>query len=381
MLMSDSHPQPPRRFHHRWILPLLGAILALAVAPAVSQAGTKWVLHGHGYGHGVGMSQWGAYGYAKHGTDYRKIISHYYQGTKIEQVRASRSIRVLLGTTSGSASFSGSKRACGHDLHPSSTYSAALSGGKVRLERSNGARIGSCGSKLVAKGAAGPIQIGGQGSFRGNFVAVASRGDLYLVNQVSLDDYVKGVIPNEMPSSWPLDALQAQAVAARSYALATDAGGDIFDQYDDTRSQVYGGLSTETSATNKAVRKSKQQVATYAGNVIPAFFFSSSGGRTESVEFGFPGAVPVPYLKSVRDPYDDASPDHRWKETFTQSQMQSKLGALVKGRLQRINVTKRGVSPRIVLADLVGSKGTTKVTGADLRLQLGLRSTWVKFKR
>ena len=353
----------------------------MAIAPAAAGAATKWVLRGHGYGHGVGLSQWGAYGYAKHGTDYRKIVTHYYSGTQIKQVRASRSIRVLLATTSDSASFSGSKRACGHDLHPSSTYYAALSGGKVRLERADGGRIGGCGSKLVAKGVSGPITIGGQGSFRGNFVAVASGGDLYLVNQVSLDDYVQGVIPNEMPSAWPLDALQAQAVAARSYALATDAGGDIFDQYDDTRSQVYGGLETETSATNKAVRRSKQQVVTYDGDVIPAFFFSSSGGQTENVEFGFPGGDPAPYLKSVRDPYDDASPDHRWKETFTQAQMQAKLGDLVHGHLQRIDVTKRGVSPRIVYATLVGSGGSTKVTGADLRLQLGLRSTWVKFKR
>ncbi len=379
--MTEPNAQLSRGLRLGWLVPLLAVVIALAVAPAVAHAGNKWVLRGHGYGHGIGMSQWGAYGYAQHGTDYRKIIAHYYRGTKIEQVRASRSVRVLLGTTSGSASFSGAKRACGHDLHPSSTYSAALRGGKVRLERSNGKRIAGCGSKLVAKGVAGPIQIGGEGSFRGNFVAVASGGDLYLVNQLSLDDYVQGVIPNEMPSSWPLDALRAQAVAARSYALATDAGGDIFDQYDDTRSQVYGGLSTETSATNKAVRKSKQQVATYNGDVIAAFFFSTSGGRTENVEFGFPGAVPVPYLKSVRDPYDDASPNHRWKETFTQAQMQSKLGALVKGRLRKIVVTKRGVSPRIVFANLVGSKGTTKVTGADLRLQLGLRSTWVKFKK
>jgi stage II sporulation protein D len=379
--MNSPHSQPPRARRLLRRLFLLAALVALAVTPAAARASTKWVLRGHGYGHGVGLSQWGAYGYAKHGTDYRKIVAHYYQGTKIDQVRASRSIRVLLETTSDSASFSGSKRACGHDLHPSSTYYAALNGGKVRLERSNGVRIGGCGTKLVAKGVSGPIQIGGQGSFRGNFVAVASGGDLYLVNQVSLDDYVQGVIPNEMPSSWPLAALEAQAVAARSYALATDAGGDIFDQYDDTRSQVYGGLSTETSATNKAVRKSKQQVATYEDEVIPAFFFSSSGGQTESVEFGFPGADPAPYLKSVRDPYDDASPDHRWKETLTQSQMQSKLSGLVKGRLQRIDVTKRGVSPRIVYATIVGSKGTTKVTGADLRLQLGLRSTWVKFKR
>ncbi len=115
--------------------------------------------------------------------------------------------------------------------------------------------------------------------------------------------------------------------------------------------------------------------------MIPAFFSSSSGGRTENVEFGFPGAEPKPYLESVRDPYDDASPDHRWKETYTRRELQAKLGELVKGRLQGINVTKRGVSPRIVYAKVVGSNGNTEVTGSDLRLRLGLRSTWVKFKK
>lgn len=358
------------------------AVLALLLAlPSGAAAETSFRIVGHGYGHGVGMSQWGAYGYAQHGKSYRKIATHYFQGTKIGTVKPSKSIRVLLGTTSDGVSFSQARRACGHDLKPARTYRAGLRGAKVRLERANGDRIDGCGEKLVAKGAAGPIQIGGEGAYRGDLVAAASGGTLYVVNQVSLDDYIAGVIPNEMPSSWPLAALQAQAVAARSYALATNAGGGTFDQYDDTRSQVYGGLSTETPSTNQAVRKTERQVLEYSGEVIPAFFSSSSGGRTENVEFGFPGASPQPYLKSVRDPYDDASPDHRWKETRSRREMQSMLSGLVKGRFQGIRVTKRGVSPRIVSAKVLGTKGSTSVTGSDLRTRLELRSTWAKFKR
>ena len=377
-----THQQQPTSSHRpRWALALLASAVLLLLSASAAEAATKFRILGRGYGHGVGMSQWGAYGYAKQGANYRKIVTHYFKRTDVDKFRANKRIRVLLGTTGGDVSFSGAKRACGFDLRPKSTYVASRNGGKVRLERPTGKKLAGCGSKLIAKGVTGPIQIGGHGAFRGDFVAAAADSQLYVVNQVSLDDYIQGVIPNEMPASWPQAALQAQAVAARSYALATDSGGDIFDQYSDTRSQVYGGLRTETASTNRAVRRTKLEVLRHRGEVIPAFFFSSSGGRTENVEFGFPGAEPKPYLKSVRDPYDDASPDYRWRETYTRRELQAKLSGLVQGRLLGIDVTKRGVSPRIVTAKIVGSNGKTSVTGSDLRIRLGLRSTWVKFKK
>lgn len=361
--------------------PLLVVLLALSLlAPSSAWAETTYRVSGAGFGHGVGMSQWGAFGYAQRGAEYRDIVTHYYRGAKVDRVRSSRSVRVLLGADPDIV-FSASKRACGTDLRPSRTYRAALGDGGVRLERENGAKIASCGSKLVAKGVAGPIRIAGRGEFRGDLVAAVDDGTQYVINQLGIDDYVQGVIANEMPSVWPLAALQAQAVAARSYALATDSGGRLFDQYSDTRSQVYGGLASETKRTNRAVRRSSRQVLVYEDAVIPAFFFSSSGGRTENVEFGFGGASPVPYLKSVRDPYDDASPDHRWRETFTRSEMESKLSGLVDGSFRGIEVTERGASPRIVTAKVIGSGGSTRVTGTDLRVLLDLRSTWAKFER
>jgi stage II sporulation protein D len=325
------------------------------------------------------MSQWGAYGYAKHGADYRKIATHYYKHSKVARVRAGRQIRVLLGSSFHAVEFSRSRRACGHDLKPGRTYRAVTGGSRVKLERGNGKRIARCGGKLVAKGSGGRIRIGGEGKFRGDLVAAASSRKLLIVNQLALDDYVAGVIANEMPSSWPLDALQAQALAARSYALSTAAAGP-FDVYDDTRSQVYGGLASETKRTNRAVRRSKRQVLEYRGDVITAYFSSSSGGRTENVEYGFPGASPQPYLKSVKDPYDDASPDHRWRLRYSRHGVEAALSGLVKGRFKRIKVTKRGVSPRIVAAKVVGSGGATRVSGSDLRSRFSGRSTWMTFK-
>jgi stage II sporulation protein D len=190
------------------------------------------------------------------------------------------------------------------------------------------------------------------------------------------------VIPNESPSSWPQPALRAQAVAARSYALATTVNGNGYELYDDTRSQVYGGKSSETRNTNQAAKGTTREVIKSGGNVATAFFFSTSGGQTENSEFGFPGGgTPRPYLKSVNDPFDDVSPHHSWTERFSQSEMESKLSGLFQGKLKGIKVLNRGESPRIVRARVVGSNGSSEVHGDTIRFRLGLRSTWARFKK
>ncbi len=384
---SLPRPSPPmtRRSTSRR---LPGTILAVAAAillpllatPAGVEAKVKFRIDGHGYGHGVGMSQWGAYGYAKRGAGYRKILGHYYSRTKLGSARADR-VSVLLSVRSNSIEFSNARKACGRDVKPGETYRADLGGQgrKVRLERGNGKRIASCGSKLAAK-PAGNIVIDGDGPYRGRLVARAASGGLNVINRVPLEGYIRGVIPNEVPSSWPAEALRAQAVAARSYALATGVDGEGFQLYDDTRSQVYGGASSEQGATNRAAAKTAGKVVKYKGEIVPTFFFSSSGGRTENVELGFPGGSPRPYLKSVRDPYDKASPYHSWRLTYSRSKMESMLGGLVDGKLKKIRITKTGVSPRIVKAKVIGSGGKTTVSGDQLRAALALRSTWAKFK-
>jgi stage II sporulation protein D len=122
-------------------------------------------------------------------------------------------------------------------------------------------------------------------------------------------------------------------------------------------------------------------VVKHGGQVATTFYFSTSGGRTENIEFSFVGGDPKPYLKSVKDPFEDASPYHHWKETYSQAEMESQLGDLVKGSLQSIDVTARGHSPRIVSAKVVGSGGTTEVSGPTLQSRLGLRSTWAFFNK
>ncbi|MFL5892893.1 MAG: SpoIID/LytB domain-containing protein [Solirubrobacterales bacterium] len=355
------------------IAALCGALAALAFAASASAAG--WVIKGRGFGHGVGMSQYGAYGYAKHGRGYKAILEHYYRHTRID--KASGSIRVLLASGVGSVGFRGARTACGKRLRKGREYQFADAGSKVVLRSARGRRIAACGHSGTARGGHG-IHVDGKGTYRGKLVAKET-GGLLVVNKVGLDDYARGVIGNEMSSSWPANALRAQAVATRSYALSTSAGHG-FDVYDDTRSQVYGGKGSESKPTNRAVRSTSDEVLRYHRQVITAFFFSTSGGQTESVQYAF-GSGAVPYLKSVKDPYDDVSPYHKWNVRYSQREMQSRLDGLFRGRLKRVKVTKTGDSPRIVQAKVIGSRGSSRASGSTLQGRLGLMSTWARFRK
>jgi stage II sporulation protein D len=153
-----------------------------------------------------------------------------------------------------------------------------------------------------------------------------------------------------------------------------------FDLYPDTRSQVYGGVAAEEASTNQAVAETRGEVVTYQGAPVVTYFFSTSGGRTEDVENTPLGNEPRPWLKSVDDPYDDASPRHRWGPIrLTLRQAGRRLGSLVKGKFRGIEVLQRGRSPRIVEADVIGSRGRTRVTGGQLRARFGLFDTWAFF--
>jgi stage II sporulation protein D len=358
----------------------LAAILFFLVWAPSARASVSWVVEGRGFGHGVGMSQYGAYGYATHGKGHRFILGHYYSGTTLGKLTGPRVVRVLVGIFPGDIGFSGASSACGIALSPTQTYQAHRSGRGVKL-RSSGRPLANCGAKLRA-GGSGTIRIAGT-AYRGVLEVVptaSDAGSLNAINAVPIDQYVKGVVPNESPSSWPLAALRAQAVAARSFALSTQVGGNGFDLYDDTRSQVYEGMASETARGNRAVNETRGEVVLYQGEIAQTFFSACSGGHTESVENIFYGA-PVPYLVGVPDPYDGECPLHTWTLRFGGPEISAKLGGYLDGRLERIVVTQRGVSPRIVWARLYGSGGMTKIRGDQLAAALGGYDRWMSFRK
>jgi stage II sporulation protein D len=353
----------------------------LAAAPAFAAKG-RLTIRGAGFGHGVGMSQYGAYGFAQQGAAYDEILRHYYTDTELGTTDATATVRVLLQSSRGTASFSGAARAGTRRVNPGSTYLVRGRGtAQVDLLSARGRRIATFTAPLQVAGAAGSVQLGGAGSYRGLLeFRPGTFGGVNAINAVGLEEYVAGVISRESPASWPLEALKAQAVAARTYAITSSKAGAGFDHYPDTRSQVYGGVAAETASTNQAVAETRGQVVTYGGEPVTTYFFSTSGGRTEDVENTNLGDEPQPWLKSVEDPYDDTSPKHRWGPIkLTMAQAQARLGTLVKGRLKGIQVLERGSSPRVVEADVVGTRGRTRVDGATLRARFGLFDTWAYF--
>ena len=359
---------------------LVGVLLVLA-CPIAAQGSVSWVVHGRGFGHGVGMSAYGAYGYAKAGKDYRFILGHYYTGTSIGTLEKTRVVRVLLDVSPGDVGFSGATSACGAELDPRRSYEAHRSGGQVMLRSSGGKRLAGCRRKLRAAGR-GKVAIAGQGTFRGALEVVPTESDagsLNIVNALAIEQYVKGVMSNEVPPSWPPEELKAHAVAVRSIAITGDVGGNGFDLYSDTRSQVYEGLESEYDSTNAAVAATRGQVVMYGGDIAQTLYSACSGGHTESAVNVF--GSPVPYLVGVPDPYDYYCPLHKWTLNFSGPEISSRLGAYLQGKLKRVAITKTGVSPRILSAKLIGTAGTSTVTGSQLSLALGGYDTWMSFEK
>jgi stage II sporulation protein D len=363
----------------RRLLLLAGLVGVLACTSSAGAAGVL-TIRGGGYGHGIGMSQYGAYGYALHGMDYGFILHHYYRDTTLGHLDGARTVRVLLGT--GSAAFAGAVRAGTEHLQPGLTYRVvAQADGALVLIGPKGRELGRFPAPLRVTGP-GPLLVAGLGSYRGALeFAPDGSGGVQTVDAVGLDDYVRGVIGVEMSASWPAAALEAQAVAARTYAITTSVAGNGYSLYPDTRSQMYRGVAAEAPQTDAAVAATRGQVVEYRGTPVTTFFSASSGGYTENIENVWTGSAPEPWLRGVPDPFDGAggNPYHHWGADYSLAAAGAKLRGLVKGSLIGVRVLRHGVSPRILLAAVVGSHGTTQVTGAVLAARFGLLTTLAAF--
>ncbi len=241
----------------------------------------------------------------------------------------------------------------------------ALSGqGQVQLQKWSGKEL------WIDPKEEGYVWIGDRW-YRGETQLIHDGSDLTVVNRVDIEDYLYSVVGGEMPASWPIEALKAQAVAARSYALYEQnrASNPFYDLKSTTASQVYKGLSSETRSTHEAVNSTQGQVLTYGGEVILAAFHSSSGGHTENVEDVW--TRPLPYLRSVID-YDQTAPVYQWQKALSGQEIGSRLGVGTVRALIPEQATPRG---RIVRLKVVGDRGTKTITGKAFRKALGLRST------
>jgi stage II sporulation protein D len=323
------------------------------------------------------MSQYGAYGQARAGRDYKTIVHHYYRHTELG--KATGSIRVLLLASVPSVTFGGANQVGSKRISARQNYTAVRVGGRVVVRNSRGKRVARSSGVLRVLSPSGIVTVANKGASYRDVIELRPglSGGVTAVNKAELEHYVRGVVPLESPASWPIEALKAQAVAARSYALAERRGG-VFDVYDTTASQVYGGFSAEQQSTNRAVAKTNGQVLRYQGKVITAYFHSTSGGHTEDNENIWGGSA-IPYIRGVDDPWDKYSPYHHWRLTYSANRLGAALGV---GRLRRVTNVSHGASSRIVRATFRGTGGTRRLHGyMDLKPRLGLRDAPSVIKR
>lgn len=221
--------------------------------------------------------------------------------------------------------------------------------------------------------------------YRGEIELVLGRsGRLSVVNVVNLEEYLLGVVPNEMSPSWPVEALKAQAVAARTYAEANRGKqkADGFDLRNNTDDQAYGGVNAEQPSTTSAVRATKGQVITFQGRLVATYYHSSSGGHTENNENYWSG-VPLDYLRGVPD--DDNVPDYgkikgnpnyAWSYQFTPEEFAQKLqlAGYGVGQVKTVTPGPLGASRRPIRWNVSGSGGEATLTMSQIRTVLGLRA-------
>lgn len=349
----------------RFLLPV-ALLAALAFAASASSA-TLFVVKGKGWGHGVGLSQWGAYGLARsyavdHPYTWREIIAHYFHNTKIGDRSGRVSVRLV---ASGNAVTIGP--AFKVEAGSRSVQHASAS----TVTRTSTGRIKVSGIKRTFASPAtfsptGFVLALGSRHYRGNLKVAAVGGGVRVVNRLPVDSYVRGVVTNESPAGWgdvgAQAALEAQAVAARSYALWTVAhGGGKCGGFlcPDTSDQVYNGYDSETANGKAAVTATARKAVLSAGSVAETFFSSSSGGRTAASVDTWGGNLD--YLETTADPADlnPDNPNRAWRVLLSPKELGHLLGT---PRPRDASVSSR-VSGRANTMSVVGNSGSQVVSG------------------
>lgn len=272
--------------------------------------------------------------------------------------------QVAVGSSTNAVIRDATGKALG-EVEGMSGFRAESGKGKVRLGQWESSQL-----KIDPKGD-GYVWIGDRW-YRGETKLVHDGSDLTVINQVNVEEYLYSVVGGEMIASWPLEALKAQAVAARSYALHKQqhASNRLYDLKSTTASQVYKGIKSETPRTVEAVNSTQGQVLTHGDRPILAVFHSSSGGHTENVEDIW--TRPLPYLRGVID-YDQTAPVYQWEKTISNREMGRRLGDL--GTIRSLIPEQTTPQGRIVKLKVVGDRATTSISGNQFRKALNLRST------
>ena len=228
--------------------------------------------------------------------------------------------------------------------------------------------------KLVVKSSDGRGIWVGQKRYSGILNLLVLDSEILVINILGIEKYLSSVVGSEMPAKWPLEALKAQAIASRTYALK-QKGNPIYDIDSTQKNQVYNGLESRTYKTIRAVRSTRSLVLTYKNKLINALFHSSSGGMTENSQDVWKNEYP--YLSSVRD-FDRNNPKLQWKKKFSSGELQKlfpEIGGIKK--IEILNITNTG---RVKNVKIFGKYGSDQISGVDIRKRMNLKSTFMRFK-
>jgi SpoIID/LytB domain protein len=402
------------------VLFLATVVAVLPAGPAPAQE--EFIFYGAGWGHGIGMSQWGAYGLALDGSTHEEILTHYYSGTSVGQA-ASPPSRIRVGLVQGKKQIhleavggpvvlrvgGANKGPVVGQIPIGATWTVEINDGRYRVLRETGKLVkgklwGGTDEHLFVRysplGSRVRVTEAGHTYNRGwiefNIYGCDScPGSLRLIASVRTQQYFYGIA--EVPSSWPEEVLEAQAIAARTYAfekvsrLGQNRDGCNCGVYGSTLDQVYAGWDKEGGTDGNrwvaAVDATAGKVIRYQGQYIQAFYHSSSGGFTENNENVWSG-TPLGYLRGVCDPgdYVPANSNREWQMTLTGAAVGNKLAAATGNNIgDAVDFTGmvRGVSGRIVSVTVVGTSGEVTVSGAALRSALGLNDSkvWINQNR
>lgn len=384
------------------VLPAVGALLVTLVMVLGTEeptdelelsAATSVTLKGRGYGHGRGMSQYGAHGAAKeHGKSHRQILDFYYPGTRWGRTRGRMRVlltgatwrRVVVADRSHlEVRAAGAREGWSLDAPGARRWRLVPRRGgditrvQVLTDRWHKVRDIRGEAEFVAGGR--PMKLftpSGAHRYRGLLRSAVDGDDRDTVNLVSLETYVRGVVPSEMPASWHPEAVRAQAVAARTYAAYERAHprGHHFDVYDTVASQVYGGVDAQHPAASAAVRATRRQILRHSGG--PAFtqFSASNGGWTVQGSES--------YQQAKRDPWDrwSGNPHRFWRHRIGAAALERAYPGI--GDFRRLLIRKRWRDGngrwggRVQRIRIIGADGAVTVAGTDFRYRFGLRSTW-----
>ena len=228
--------------------------------------------------------------------------------------------------------------------------------------------------KLVVKSSDGRGIWVGQKRYSGILNLLVLDSEILVINILGIEKYLSSVVGSEMPAKWPLEALKAQAIASRTYALK-QKGNPIYDIDSTQKNQVYNGLESRTYKTVRAVRSTRSLVLTYKNKLINALFHSSSGGMTENSQDVWKNEYP--YLSSVKD-FDRNNPKLQWKKKFSSGELQKlfpEIGGIKK--IEILNITNTG---RVKNVKIFGKYGSDQISGVDIRKRMNLKSTFMRFK-